>query len=245
MNEKLIKKLVIPKIFFTVLFAALFIVLTKVKLTPIFGTDTKFSASVMFGPVISKFLGIGWGSSAIVLSQLFGVVVGIYKIKSITSLLTFAPIIAAGIYFGKMFKGDVKLILIPLSCIFLFLLNPIGREVWYYSLFWTIPIFIAKFKPNLDKLLKNHIAQVYTYSLGSALTDHSTGSIIYLYFMNIPAESWITAIPFTLVERIIIAAGITFSYFAVKISISILQQAMVAMALGKPQKEAKKEPAYA
>jgi len=245
MNEKLIKRLVIPKIFFTVLFAALFIVLTKVKLTPIFGTDTKFSASVMFGPVISKFLGIGWGSGAIILSQLVGVVIGFYKIKSIANLLTFAPIIAAGIYFGKMFKGDTKLTIIPIFCILLFLLHPIGREVWYYSLFWVVPIFIARFKPNLDKVLKNNIAQVYAYSLGSALTDHSIGSIIYLYLMNIPAEFWTMSIPFTFMERIVIAAGITFSYFAVKVSMSILQQASAALALAKAQKEAEKEPAYA
>jgi hypothetical protein len=240
MNEKIRKKLIVPKIFFTILFAALFIVLTKVKLTPIFGTESKFSASVLFGPVISRFLGIGWGSGAIIFSHLFGIAVGIYKIKDITSWFTFTPIIFAGIYFAKMFKGDTKLVIIPLSCIILFLLHPIGREVWYYSFFWTIPIVVAKFKTRIDKLVKNHLAQVYAYSLGSAFTDHSIGSVVYLYFMNIPANLWIAAIPFTLVERAIIAAGITFSYFAVKVSISILQQIMIAKALARVQRKRKK-----
>ena len=224
MNEKLKFRQFAPKALFAVLSIALFIVLTKVKLTPIFGIDTQFTASVMFGPVISEFLGIGFGSGAIVLSQLFGVITGIYKIKSITSWLTFTPIIFAGIYFSKMFKGSKKLILIPLSSIFLFLIHPIGREVWYYSFFWVIPVFIVALKPNLDKLFKNNLAQVYAYSIGSAFADHSVGSILYLYSMNIPAEFWIQAIPFTLVERAIIAAGITTSYFAIKIIISIFQR---------------------
>lgn len=61
MNEKLKFRQFAPKALFTVLSIALFIVLTKVKLTPIFGIDTQFTASVMFGPVISEFLGIGFG----------------------------------------------------------------------------------------------------------------------------------------------------------------------------------------
>jgi hypothetical protein len=224
MNEKLRFRELTPKALFAVLFMALFIVFSKVKLTPIFGLDTQFTASVMFGPVISGFLGIGFGSGAIVLSQLLGVITGIYKIKSITSWLTFTPIIFAGIYFSKMLKGSKKLILIPLLSIFLFLIHPIGREVWYYSFFWIIPIFIVTLKPKLDKLIKNNLAQVYAYSIGSAFTDHSVGSILYLYSMNIPAEFWIQAIPFTLVERAVIAAGITASFFSIKIIISIFQR---------------------
>jgi len=237
MNKKSKKRLVIFKILPKVLFFVLFIILTKVKFSLILGTDTQFSASVMFGPVISNFLGIGWGLAVIILSHLFGIVIGLYKVKSAISWLTFAPIIIAGIYFSKMFKGDTRLVLIPLFCILLFFSHPIGREVWYYSLFWVIPIFIASFKTKLDKLLKKHIVQVYVYSLGSALTDHSIGSIIYLYFINIPAKFWVEAIPFTLVERAMIAAGITLSYFAVKVSISFLQQAMRTMTLAKSQKE--------
>jgi uncharacterized protein YacL len=129
-----------------------------------------------------------------------------------------------GIYFTKMFKGDRRLIIVPALSILLFLIHPIGREVWFYSLFWTISLLIAVFKPRIDRLLKNHLAQVYAYSLGSAFTDHAIGSITYLYLMNIPAEFWIQAIPFTIVERLIIAVGISFFYFAIKLSIMVMQR---------------------
>jgi len=236
-KENLRKKLIIPKIFFSVLFSALFIVLTKVKLTPIFGTETKFSASVMFGPVLSGLLGIKLGTLTIIASHVVGVIIGLYKIKSIMNLFVFTPILVGGIYFARMFRGDIRLVLIPTICIVLFLLHPIGREVWFYSLFWFIPIVITKFKSIIDRILKHHIAQVYSYSFGTAFVDHSVGSIIYLYFMNIPAQFWIAAIPFTFVERAVIAAGITFSYLFVKTSIKIMQDVAVAVALTAIQRE--------
>jgi hypothetical protein len=104
-------------------------------------------------------------------------------------------------------------------------------------LFWITPILIAIFKPNIDNLIKNQAWRVYAYSLGSALTDHSVGSIIYLYLLNIPAEFWIQAIPFTLIERMIIAAGITLSYFATKAVMSLLHQVKIAIALAKAKNE--------
>lgn len=236
--------LLLPKIMFSVLFAALFMVLTKIKFWPIFGTESSFSFGVMFGPVISRFLNAYWGTSVIMLTRIIGFATGYYKMgdignmpKFIMSWLTFLPIMIGGIYFTKMFKGDKRLIVIPALSILLFLLHPIGREVWFCSLFWTIPLLIAFLKPRIDGLLKNHLAQVYVYSLGSAFTDHAIGSITYLYLMNIPAEFWIQAIPFTIVERLIIAAGISFFYFAIKLSIMVMQRVSALTVLTEVSKQ--------
>ncbi|MBO3755235.1 MAG: hypothetical protein FGF53_10250, partial [Candidatus Brockarchaeota archaeon] len=235
--------LMLPKIMFSVLFAALFMVLTKIKFWPIFGTESSFSFGVMFGPVISRFLNVYWGTSVIMLARIIGFATGYYKMGDISNLpkfvmswLIFLPIMVGGIYFTKMFKGDRRLIIVPALSILLFLLHPIGREVWFCSLFWAIPLLIAVFKPRIDRLLKNHLAQVYAYSLGSAFTDHAIGSITYLYFMNIPAEFWIQAIPFTIVERLIIAAGISFFYFAIKLSIMIMQRVSALTVLTEASK---------
>lgn len=239
--------LLTPKVLFTVFFIALFMVLTKVKFWPIFGTESSFSFGAIFGPVIPRFLNVYWGASAIMLARVLGFAVGYYKMgdignmaKFLMSWLTFVPIIAAGTYFAKMFKGDRRLIIIPAFSILAFLLHPIGREVWYYSLFWTIPILIAFLKTRIDSIVRNYIAQVYIYSLGSSFTDHAIGSIIYLYLINIPPEAWVQAIPFTPVERAVFAAGIAFFYFAIKVSLIIMQR-VSALAVLKEISEEKIE----
>ncbi|MDW8033770.1 MAG: hypothetical protein RMI79_02285 [Nitrososphaerota archaeon] len=236
--------LIIPKVLFTVFFMALFMVLTKIKFWPIFGTESSFSFGAIFGPVIPRFLNVYWGASAIMLSRILGFAIGYYKMGDISNLakflaswLTFVPIIASGIYFAKVFKGDKRLIVIPLLSILMFLLHPIGREVWYYSLFWTLPIIIAFLKPRIDSLIRNHVVQVYVYSVGSSFTDHAIGSILYLYLSNIPSWAWIQAIPFTPVERAIFAAGITFFYFVIRISLMIMQKVSALVVLNEISKE--------
>lgn len=225
------KKILIIKIFFSILFSSLFIVLTKVKITPIIGTNSSFSASVLFGPTISKFLGISFGTGSLLFAHFFGVIVGIYKIKSMMSYFTFFPIIFAGIYFARIFRSDKKLFWFPLACISLFILHPIGNSVWFYSLFWSIPLIISIGKERIEKIIKNYVARVYLYSLGTAFVDHAVGSVLFLYFMNIPREAWLMAIPLTIIERLIIAAGITLSYFFVKISIKTLKELFQSLAI--------------
>lgn len=244
------RRLIIPKVFFMILFATLFIILTKVKLTPIFGTDTAFSASVFFGPSLGGLLGIGFGSFSIIIGHVIGLLIGFYKIKSLLSMLVFVPILFGGIYFARMFKGDKRLVLVPGACMAMFLLHPIGRDVWFYSLYWLIPILIARFRERIEGFFEayisldrlRYVARIYSYGFGTAMVDHSVGSVIYLYLLNIPAHFWIMAIPFTIVERIIIGGGIAFSYIAVKKVMEILQQAAVAMKVLQRQKESLEEP---
>ena len=240
-HDKIKKKILILKIFFSIMFASLFIILTKVKITSIIGTESKFSMSVIFGPVISKFLGIGFGSSAIVFAHALGVLIGLYKIKSLMSYFIFAPIIFAGIYFAKIFKSEKKLLWFPIASIALFILHPIGREVWFYSLFWTIPLVIVFGNNMIEKMVKNYVARVYIYSLGSAFVDHAIGSILFLYFMNIPKEAWMTAIPFTILERLIIAAGITLTYLFLRISIKAMKDIFVELTVLESEDLGKKE----
>jgi hypothetical protein len=205
-NKKFLKILISP------IFSLLFLLLTKIKLVPILGTKMKFSLGVFFGPTLAKIFGISYGTGIIFFAQLIGLLFGIYKIKAIKDFFTFFPIIFAGVYFAKIFKGEKKLVFIPLICILLFIFHPIGSKVWFYSLFWLIPIFITVFKENLDRILKISIFKIYGYSLGSAFVDHGIGSVIYLYLLRIPANFWIEAIPHTILERLLIAGGISVFY---------------------------------
>jgi hypothetical protein len=241
-KRELEKKLRIPKVMFAVLFAALFIVLTKTKMFPILGTDFNFSMGVMFGPALGGLLGIPLGVGTIILSQAVGTAIGLYTIKDTMSLLVFFPILFGAVYFARSFKGDKRMVAVPLAMMAGFLLHPIGREVWFYSLFWLIPVAVMQFKDRIDAVLSHPVARTYSYSLGTAFVDHSVGSVVYLWFLAIPAQFWIAAIPITLFERLLIALGITFSFHAVKAAMGALQDVAMAVANAHAEAERRKEP---
>jgi len=234
------KKLLIAKSFFSILFAAFFMILTKVKLTPILGTKMKFSASVIFGPILSSILGIAPGTFSIIFAHLIGLLIGFYEIKSLSSYFVFLPIITAGIYFARVFKRDRKMVIPCILAILLFILHPIGRKVWFYSLFWTIPIFIATFKRKDDILFKHKFLVLYAYSLGAAFVDHAVGSVMYLYFFNIPSKFWIQAIPLTIIERLLIAFGIMISYLGVSACLKSITELAIPTTLFTKEEEKRK-----
>jgi len=241
-KKEIEKKLRIPKIFFSILFAALFIVLSKTKMFPILGTEFNFSMAVMFGPALGGLLGMNLGVATIVLSQVIGTAAGLYTIKDTLSLLVFFPILFGSVYFARSFKSDKKLTVIPLLMMAAFLANPIGRQVWFYSLYWLIPVAVIQFKDRIDAALRHPVARTYSYALGTAFVDHAVGSVMYLWAFSIPAEMWIAAMPIALFERLLIALGITFSFHGVKAAMNALQDVAVAVAHAQPQKEAQKEP---
>lgn len=221
------------KFIFTLLSAILFLFLTKIRFSSILGTEMKFSLSAFFGPTLANIFGIEYGTGIIVLTHLIGLAAGIYKIKAIKDFFTFVPIIFAGIYFSKILKGEKKLIFIPLVCILLFILHPIGRTVWFYSGFWLIPIFTSFFKERFDKLLKFRIFSIYGYSLGATFVDHAIGSTLYLYLLRIPSNFWVAAIPLTIIERLLMASGIELCYFAEKGVIRILEKTPLFLQIKK------------
>ncbi len=212
------------KISFLLVSALIFLALTKIKIWPILGLKSRFSLSVFFGPTFASVFGIWLGTLTIVFTHLIGLSLGIYKMAALKDVFIFFPIIFAGIYFSRTFKSDKKQVIIPLACIFFFIIHPIGRTVWFYSGFWLVPIIVSLFKDNLDRILKIPLFRVYGYSLGAAFTDHAVGSVIYLYIFSIPAHFWIAAIPLTLIERLTIAGGIEFSYFFEKEAIAVLDK---------------------
>lgn len=210
-----------------ILVSILFLVFTKIKFGPILGTKMKFSISVFLGPTFGKVFGIGFGTGIIALTQIFGILFGFYKAENLKHILVFLPIISATFYFGKIFRNEKKIIIFPLFCIIFFIFHPIGKKVWFYSLFWLIPIIISLFKEKIDKILRLPFLKVFGYSLGTAFVDHATGSLVYLYLLNIPAHFWIKAIPFTIIERLLIASGISLCYFAEIILIRVFERAKI------------------
>jgi len=213
--------------FLTFLFMMSIIVLSKIKLHPIFGTTGRFSLLTMFGPIIPYFVGSSFGALAIFGARILQILVGISGAKDIFSYIIYTPIFIAGFHFAKMFRKTRKQALIPGIAIVLFLAHPIGRQVWYYSLFWTIPIAITLLKPYIRKLLKTHdVPTIYLYALSATFVDHAVGSVLFLYYLNIPAVYWNLSIPYVPIERLIYALGILIFYLFTKTALESLQKTL-------------------
>ncbi len=221
------KQELVIKSFLTFIFMMVVIVFSKIKLHPIFGTGSSFSLLVMFAPVIIYFTGPFFGAIAIYGARVIQILIGISKSTTLFSYILYTPLFLAAFYFYKMFKKTRYEVLIPLAAIALFLIHPIGRTVWYYSLFWIIPIIISLNKGRILKLTrKRDIPTIYLYALASTFTDHAIGSIMYLYYLNIPAIYWIMAIPFVPLERAIYALGIMISYLFVRDALKAFQKVL-------------------
>lgn len=123
------------------------------------------------------------------------------------------PTLAAALYLSSLhttqytidFTKKLLLALIPLSCIVLFCIHPVGCQAWAYSLFWVIPV---------ATLFINH-TNLFTHMLGSTFTAHAVGSVVWLYCgpMLTPAM-WLALIPVVMLERLLLASGMTLGYYA-------------------------------
>lgn len=196
----------------TGIFAIFNVLALRFKIIPIIGTANFFPAANAFGPSIGGIIGPMFGPLAVITSILlksgFKIPEGVFLIFLRRLGL---PMAAASFYFGMM-KSNIKArflaTLIPIVMIFAFILHPIGKEVWFFSMLWLIPI-IAAYLPNKK-------IRVTSMALGATFVDHAIGSVLYLYTMNIPAEAWISAIPHAILERISFGLGILLSYFILR-----------------------------
>ncbi len=108
--------------------------------------------------------------------------------------------LASGYWFGSN-KG-IRVIL-PMLCMILFMVHPIGYQAMYYSWFWFIPMAIH-FLPHRIPFFE---------ALGTTFLAHALGAVFYLYLQPMPAEYWLALIPVVIIERLLFASGMTLVYY--------------------------------
>lgn len=89
--------------------------------------------------------------------------------------------------------------LLPLVCMILFWVHPVGSQAWGYALLWVVPVVGTYFKGS----------HLFMRALGCTLTVHAVGSIIWLYTVSMSSEQWWALIPVVVVERLLFAGGLT------------------------------------
>lgn len=210
------------KILFIIIFVILGLVVSQIRLSPIIGAQGQdFTPLEFLGPSSGMFLGSLPGAIAVFFVKLFSAIFAGSEFN-IATIIRLFPMMFAAIYFGlnRMKKSDKLILIIPIIAILLFIAHPEGRQAWFYSLYWLIPI-IAFFKK--DRLILN--------ALGSTFTAHAVGSVAFLYAFNLSAPIWLGLIPVVFVERVSFAIGIWATYLLLNTALDKLATKARVLAL--------------
>lgn len=196
----------VKKIAFVLLFLVMALVAMRINFSPLVGKENQFfTLFQFFGPIAGSFLGPFVG----ILTVLGAEVVDFFivgKEIALINIIRLTPMLFAAYYFGSKTKKFATLI--PIVAIAVWMLHPIGRQVWYFSLYWTIPLII--------RLLPQKYAQnLGLKSLGATFTAHAVGGAAWIWTVPMTAEQWIGLIPVVAYERVLFALGIAFSYVLV------------------------------
>ena len=198
------------RILFVVLFSVLALIAYNFNFAQILGTENQFfTLFQFFGPLTGAFLGPFFGAVTILLAEGMNVLI-IGKEMNLINLIRLTPMMFAAFYFGSSGRKNI-VAAIPIVCMALFMLHPIGSQVWYYSFYWLIPISVKVLGviPNISQFLKNNLL---FRSLGATFTAHAVGTTIFLYTIPTTVTLWQTLIPIVLFERLMFAMGISASY---------------------------------
>lgn len=188
------------KLVFLALFTLAGLGALQIPIAKLAGAKAAFTLFDLFAPVAGGFLGSIFGAISVFAMQLGNAIIhGSYDTASLIRLF---PMVAATLYFGN--KGSLNWI-VPLCAIIVFNLHPIGRTVWFFSLFWTIPIVCFFLRERF----------IFARALGATFSAHAVGGALWIHAFGLPASVWISLIPVVMMERFVFAAGIVASYYAV------------------------------
>jgi hypothetical protein len=190
-----------------VIFVALFVVFAffaqMINFSPLIGAENQsFTLFQFFGPIAGSFLGSVFGVIAVLFAELINFFV-VGKEATWINIFRLAPMLFAVYYFGS--KKKSLNVMIPLAAMVLFIMHPVGRQAWVYSLFWTIPL-IARLMPA------KYAYSIPLRSLGATFTAHAIGTVLFIWTIPTEPGMWITLIPVTAFERLMFALGMGVSY---------------------------------
>lgn len=168
------------------------------KMSFIVGSYSGFFSAVSFmGPISGKFVTplnslVIYGCSLVIRIMICG-------FNPFILLVHHLPGLCASLYFNTRHWGLSRLL--PLSCMALFIMHPVGQQAWPYALFWTIPVLLSFLNRSL-----------VTDCVTSTFIAHGVGSVIWLYAKPMVPALWIGLIPVVVIERFLIVIGMINAY---------------------------------
>ncbi len=211
------KKLLFLAIFSIVGFTSL-----QIPFNNLAGSKVSFTLFDFFGPIAGAFLGPIFGIASVLGVELVNFFIKNTPVTSASVIRLFPTLFAVYYFavFSKKVSSNKWILAVPVISMIAFIVHPIGRQVFYYSFFWLIPLIAYKFRSNL-----------YMRSLGATFTAHAVGGAAWIWALNLPAKVWMGLIPVVIEERILFAAGMSISFILVKLSLSYLAKKKVLPSL--------------
>lgn len=188
------------KVIFTIIFTIIGFIALQIPFTNVVGSNTHFTLFDFIAPISGSFLGGLIGVISVLLMQIGNWLIHGANFEA-SALIRLFPMLFAVWYFSSSAKAKYS-IFIPLVCMALFIIHPIGRQAFVYSLYWLIPPLMYFFK---EKFL-------LAKALGATFTAHAVGGAAWIYAFNLPKEVWLGLIPQVALERGLFALGIVASY---------------------------------
>lgn len=170
------------------------------KATPIIGTHLLcFSFSSMLHPIVGAY------NSSFTTIAIFSIPLCVkWLLVGFFSMAHFAYCVP-GLLAALAWNRSVLATIIPIACMILFFLHPIGGHVMLYTLYWFIPIVISLMAAK----------HPFLCALRSTFIAHAVGSVIWIYTMPMAAEQWLALIPLVALERSTFALGATLLYYLI------------------------------
>lgn len=122
------------------------------------------------------------------------------------SIVYHLPSLSASFYWANRSLQRAMGIIIPVICMLLFIVHPVGRQAMLYTAFWFIPFLLSLFGSRTP----------FERSITSSFIAHSVGSVIWLYTKNLTATEWLTLIPIVAIERLTFACILTAGFYAIQ-----------------------------
>lgn len=191
------------KFLFILFFSLVGLISLQIPFSRMLGSNVKFTLFDFFAPTAGVFLSTIPGIISVFLMQALNLLLhgGNFDIGGIIRLF---PTLFAVSYFTKQRKLNF---VVPILAMIAFNLHPIGRSAWQYSLFWLIPVVAYFFRQNL-----------IVRSLGATFSAHAVGGALWVWTFGLTKEIWLSLIPQVMIERFLMASGISIFYiFAVNL----------------------------
>lgn len=155
---------------------------------------------------------------------------------------------------GAQFFDIAIRLLLPLACMALFIMHPVGAQAFIYSFYWLIPVvlyFVPSSAPSFASSYGGHgkasvsakattdttagrpYQSLFLTALGSTFIAHAVGSVIWCYTVPMTPAMWLGLIPVVALERTLFALGMVVAYKVIefifgKIDALSLQQPLTA-----------------
>lgn len=185
-------------------FSALFLmtllstVLAVYRFIPVQGMSSfAISWSHVVLPLMGAFLGL-LGSYLLIIRSILLLLAMLIGLK--VQIFFGLPTLFASLYWST--ESALLRIGVPLLCMLLFIVHPVGFYAAPYTLFWLIPIG-AHFYAD-SRLLT---------AMASTFTAHAVGSVMHLYMIGtLSSGAWLHLIPIVMIERLALGLSMYVAY---------------------------------